>query len=72
MVEHLIESGSPVDPVDDTNSTPMILAASAGRFEVVRLLIGKKADVNHKTSRGQTSLHYASSKGHKEVCILLR
>ncbi|KAI8435967.1 hypothetical protein MSG28_004126 [Choristoneura fumiferana] len=71
LVEHLIESGSPVDPVDDTNSTPLILAASAGRYEVVRLLIGKNANVNHKTNRGQTSLHYASSKGHKEIVKLL-
>lgn len=67
LVDYLIDLGSPVNPLDDTNSSPLILAASAGRYEVVRLLIGKGAEVNHKTSRGQTSLHYACSKGHKEV-----
>lgn len=67
LVDFLLESGSCLDPVDDTNSTPLILAASAGRLDVVKLLISKGSNVNHKTNRGQTSLHYACSKGHKEV-----
>ncbi|XP_032520773.2 26S proteasome non-ATPase regulatory subunit 10-like [Danaus plexippus] len=71
LVDYLLDLGSVVDALDDTNSTPLILAASAGRLEVVRLLIGKGANVNHKTSRGQTSLHYACSKGHREVVKLL-
>lgn len=71
LVDFLIRLGSPVDPVDDTNCTPLILASSAGRFEVVRLLIGKGANVNHKSTRGQSSLHYACSKGHIEVIYFL-
>lgn len=67
LVEYLIECGSPVDPVDDTNSTPLILAASAGKYDVARLLVGRGANVNHKTNRGQSPLQYACSKGHKEV-----
>lgn len=67
LVDFLIELGSPINPVDDTNSSPITLAASAGRYDVVKLLIDKGANVNHKTYRGQTPLHYASSKGHKEV-----
>lgn len=66
-MDFLLDLGSPVDPLDDTNSTPLILASSAGRVEVVKLLLSKKADVNKKTSRGQSSLHYACSKGHVEV-----
>lgn len=69
LVGYLIDEGSPVDSVDDTNCTPLILASSAGRLEVVRLLLGKGGNVNHKTNRGQTSLHYACSKGHKEVSV---
>ncbi|XP_035433063.2 26S proteasome non-ATPase regulatory subunit 10 [Spodoptera frugiperda] len=71
LVDFLLDLGSPVDPLDDTNSTPLILASSAGRVEVVKLLLSKKADVNKKTSRGQSSLHYACSKGHVEVSKLL-
>ncbi|KAG6445296.1 hypothetical protein O3G_MSEX003873 [Manduca sexta] len=71
LVDYLIDCGSPLDPVDDTASTPLILASSAGRYEVVKLLINKGANVNHKTNRRQTSMHYACSKGHKEIVKLL-
>lgn len=67
LVDFLLNSGSSVDPKDDTNCTPLILAASAGRYEVVKLLASRGADVNHKTNRGQSSLHYVCSKGHIEV-----
>lgn len=70
LVDFLLSRGSPVDPVDDTNATPFILAASAGRYEVVNLLAGRGANVNHKTNRGQSSLHYVCSKGHLEVTML--
>lgn len=69
LVDYLIDCGSPVDPIDDTNSTPLILASSAGRYEVVKLLLSKGANVNLTTNRGQSSLHYACSKGHKEVIL---
>ncbi|KAJ0177213.1 hypothetical protein K1T71_007222 [Dendrolimus kikuchii] len=71
LVDFLVHSGSPLDPSDDTNTTPLILAASAARVEVVKLLLSKNANVNSKTVRGQSSLHYACSKGHKEVAVLL-
>lgn len=71
LVGFLIDSGSLIDPLDDTNTTPLILAASAGRVNVVKLLLGKNANVNSKTNRGQSSLHYACSKGHKEVSLCL-
>ena len=70
LVDFLIDEGSPIDPIDDTSCTPLLLASSAGRLEVVRLLLGKGANVNKKNNRGQTSLHYACSKGHKEVSFL--
>lgn len=67
LLQYLIDGGSPVDPLDDTNSSPLILAASAGKYDVVKLLIGKGANVDLKTTGGQSALQYACSKGHKEV-----
>lgn len=70
LLDYLIDHGSPADPADDTDSTPLTLAASAGKFEVARRLLGKGANVNQKTKRKQTPLHYACSKGHKEVRLI--
>lgn len=71
LVEYLLECGSPVDPVDDTGITPLILAASADRYDCLRILIGKGADVNTKNSRGQSALQYACSKGYIKIVKLL-
>ncbi|KAJ8728142.1 hypothetical protein PYW08_016527 [Mythimna loreyi] len=72
LVSYLLDLGSPVDPMDDTNSTPLMLASAAGRVDVVKLLIYKGADINKKTMiRKQSPLHYACSKGHLELAKLL-
>lgn len=70
MVDFLIDNGSAINSIDDTNSSALTLAASAGRLPVVKLLIDRGADVNHQNNRGQSSLHYACSKGHFEVSSL--
>lgn len=49
--------------------TPLILAASAGRLMVVKILIGAGADVNARNEGGHSALQYAASKGWKEVMI---
>lgn len=67
MVNYLIELDSPIDLADDTGTTPLILAASAGRVEVVKLLIEQNANVNHKTDQGHSALQYGCSKGWLEV-----
>lgn len=67
LVEYLLEKNSPVDANDDTESTPLILASSSGRTEIVKLLISKGANVNHTTNQGHSSLQYSCSKGWNEV-----
>lgn len=71
IVQYLLEKGSPVDPEDDFQSTPLILAASSGRTEVVTLLISKGANINAKNQEGHSSLQLASSKGWKEIVEIL-
>ncbi|XP_028136944.1 26S proteasome non-ATPase regulatory subunit 10 [Diabrotica virgifera virgifera] len=71
LVTHLLELGSSVNPSDDTDMTPLILASSAGHTEVVKLLLKKCDDVNHKNAQGHSSLQYAASKGWTEICALL-
>lgn len=67
LVTHLLELGTPVDPQDETEVTPLILAASAGKFEICKMLIEKEADVNSKSDQGHSALQYACSKGWTEV-----
>ncbi|XP_045479291.1 26S proteasome non-ATPase regulatory subunit 10-like [Harmonia axyridis] len=68
LVTHLIELGSPVDALDDTDNSPLILSSSAGHYEVVCLLIKNRCNVNQKTSGGHSALQYAASKGWLEIC----
>lgn len=51
-------------------TTPIILAASAGRSDIVRLLIGAGASVNAQNAQGHSALQYAASKGWKDVRTL--
>ena len=45
-----------------------MIASSAGRVPLVRFLLTVTGvDVNKKTKNGQTALHYAASKSHREV-----
>lgn len=45
-----------------------MIAASAGRDEIVKMLIGQGAEVNAINSGGQCALLYASSKDRLKVC----
>lgn len=49
--------------------TPLHIAASAGRDEIVKALIAKGAHVNAVNQNGCTPLHYAASKNKQEVCL---
>ena len=54
------------------NINPLLrLAARGGHTQLVKLLIGKGADVNARNRDGNTSLHWAAEKGHIEVVKLL-
>ena len=56
----LIEGGAPVDLVDHSGQTPLIVACSqAGKAELVKLLIKKEAKINHLDKEGGYALLYA-------------
>lgn len=67
LVNHLIELGSPIDPKDETEVTPFILAASAGKTDVCQVLIDNGANVDSQTTQGHSALQYSCSKGWLEV-----
>uniref|UniRef100_A0A8B9V1R8 Proteasome 26S subunit, non-ATPase 10 n=1 Tax=Anas zonorhyncha TaxID=75864 RepID=A0A8B9V1R8_9AVES len=51
--------------------TPLHIAASAGRDEIVKALLDKGAHVNAVNQNGCTPLHYAASKNKQEIAIML-
>ncbi|OAD54910.1 26S proteasome non-ATPase regulatory subunit 10 [Eufriesea mexicana] len=71
LVRYLLSIDVPVDPTDDMNMTPLILAASAGREKVINTLLAEGADVNAKTQTGHSSLQYAASKNWRTICVAL-
>lgn len=50
--------------------SPLHIAASAGRDEIVRTLISKGAQLNSVNQNGCTPLHYAASKDRYKVSLL--
>jgi len=48
-------------------TTPLILAASGDRIDVVKTLIEYGVNINSKNQEGHSALQYAASKGWTEV-----
>jgi 26S proteasome non-ATPase regulatory subunit 10 len=69
----LIDRGARVDAQDESGWTALHIASSAGREQIVDILLTNsdgaalEALVNEQTETGQTALHYASSKGHTSI-----
>jgi len=67
LVRYLLENGQPGDYQDDIQTTPLILAASAGRIETVKTLTEYEVNINSKNQEGHSALQYAASKGWTEI-----
>lgn len=57
--------------MDKNQLTPLMLAATKGRAEVVRYLIRIGADVTLKGEDGMTALHMSAKSGHLDVCRII-
>lgn len=61
-VEHLLSfSSCPIDSIDDTHNTPLILATLKGNLKIVESLIKAGANVNAKNQQGHSSLQVIGS-----------
>mmetsp|Transcript_75699 Transcript_75699/g.167661 ORF Transcript_75699/g.167661 Transcript_75699/m.167661 type:complete len:489 (-) Transcript_75699:117-1583(-) len=71
-VRHLVKNGFDVNAGDYDQRTPIHLAASEGRFSVVRCLVDElSADMNVQDRWGGTPLDDALRSGHKQVSSYL-
>jgi ankyrin repeat protein len=71
VTEDLAQNPGDLNLPDDTGSTPLHLAASYCRLDVVALLLDKGAKVNIKAQDGATPLHLAAQQGCADVVKLL-
>ncbi|XP_025154108.1 kinase D-interacting substrate of 220 kDa B isoform X1 [Harpegnathos saltator] len=60
-----------VDDRDENGSTALILAATKGKIQFVRVLINHGADVNAEDGDNWTALLCAAREGHTEICLEL-
>ncbi|WP_310446765.1 ankyrin repeat domain-containing protein [Thiobacillus sp.] len=71
------EAEDPLEPIDPiTYRTPegdscLHIAAARGDLHSVKLLVEAGLDINQRGDMGNTPLHYATKKGHKNVVIFL-
>ena len=57
--------------MDKNQLSPLMLAASNGKTEVVKYLLKLGADASLKNVDGMTSLHLAAKAGYVNVCELI-
>jgi ankyrin repeat protein len=67
----LAAAGADVNAKADTGATALMLAAGAGKTEVVQTLLSNGADVNTRAN-GKTALMLAEEKGHTVIVQLIR
>ena len=70
-IERLLDSGSDADARDEHGQTALMNAARDGRTEVVRLLAGRGAGLNHTAKFGLTALMLSVIRGHIDVARVL-
>ncbi|MGA7414597.1 MAG: ankyrin repeat domain-containing protein, partial [Bryobacteraceae bacterium] len=72
VVELLLDRGAQVDAMDEeSQATPLMLAASMDRTEVITVLLKRGADVKKKDKAGQTALERARKSENQEVIQML-
>lgn len=72
MVEILLNHGADIEAQSErTKDTPLSLACSGGRYEVVELLLNRGANKEHRNVSDYTPLSLAASGGYVNIIKLL-
>ena len=70
--QFLLGEGVDVNAKDDSNTTPLHLAAWGGHLEGARVLARRGALVTLQDTAGDQALHWAATKGHTRVGFSVR
>lgn len=68
---YLIERGASIEKANVNRNTPIIIAASRGLLNSVKVLLDLKVDLEKKNNEGDTALHAAIKNGQDEIALLL-
>ncbi|KAJ3155901.1 hypothetical protein HDU89_005459 [Geranomyces variabilis] len=67
----LAQSGIDLNALNVAGDTPLILSASQGSLEIVKMLVAKGADVNRANDHGNTAMHYACFWRYRDIAVYL-
>jgi Ankyrin repeats (many copies) len=67
----LLDQGAVIDARDEAGRTPLMLAVTQNRLEIVRLLLARGADPNAADNAGHTPLQQARQQNSREIAALL-
>jgi ankyrin repeat protein len=70
-IDAALQSGSPVNQIDNYGKTPLIFATESGNIAIVEYLLNKGANPNHTADDGSTPLIIAVRKGNSRIAELL-
>lgn len=71
-VQSLLDNETSANLQDRSGQTALHKAVRYGRYEMVRLLLGKGgANIDQIDNEGMTAIHIAVEKGHKDIVLLL-
>ena len=67
----LLDQGAVIDARDEAGRTPLMLAVTEDRLEIVRLLLARGADPNVADNGGHTPLQQATKRSLRDIAALL-
>jgi hypothetical protein len=67
----LLDQGAVIDARDEAGRTPLMLAVTQDKLEIVRLLLARGADPNAADNTGHTPLQQATKRNLQDVAALL-
>jgi hypothetical protein len=70
-VYSLLQRGAPVDAMNESGVTALMIAAYIGSLEMLQLILQFGADPDQRNKNGGTALMNAASTGHKDVVLEL-